>query len=75
MEVGTPVIVGGLTVCPGDVLHGDRHGVLHIPFDAADRIPEGVQQVEAMERKIINYAQSPGFSLEGLKSLWAQLRG
>ena len=27
VEVGTPVRVGGLTVRPGDLLHGDRHGV------------------------------------------------
>ena len=31
VEVGTPVRIGGLTVRPGDLLHGDKHGVTNIP--------------------------------------------
>jgi len=41
VEVGTPVRVGGLTVRPGDLLQGDKHGVINIPLDLAARIPEG----------------------------------
>ena len=33
--VGEPVTVGGLAVRPGDLLHGDQHGVLSIPFEIA----------------------------------------
>src|SRR5215210_5324916 len=40
VEVGTPVMVGGLEVRPGDLLHADKHGVINIPHDVADRIPE-----------------------------------
>ena len=32
VEAGTPVTVGGLTVHPGDLLHGDEHGVTSIPL-------------------------------------------
>jgi len=74
VEVGTPVRVGGLTVRPGDLLHGDRHGVISIPHDLAARIPEGVGVVDAMERQIINYCQSSEFTLEGLAALWTRLR-
>ena len=74
VEVGTPVRVGGLTVRPGDLLHGDRHGVTSIPLDLAVRIPEGVKTVDTMERQIINYSQSPEFSVEGLTALWNRLR-
>jgi 4-hydroxy-4-methyl-2-oxoglutarate aldolase len=35
VEVGTPVRIGGLTVRPGDLLQGDRHGVINIPLDLA----------------------------------------
>lgn len=73
-EVGTPVSVGGLTVRPGDLLHGDRHGVTSIPLDLAARIPEGVKVVDTMERQIINYSQSPEFTVEGLTALWNRLR-
>ena len=74
VEVGTPVRVGGLTVRPGDLLHGDRHGVTSIPLDLAARIPEGVKVVDTMERQIINYCQSSEFTVEGLTALWNRLR-
>ena len=74
VEVGTPVRVGGLTVRPGDVLHGDRHGVTNIPLELAARIPEGVKVVDTMERQLINYSQSPEFTVEGLTALWKRLR-
>jgi regulator of RNase E activity RraA len=74
VEVGTPVRVGGLTVRPGDLMHADRHGVTNIPLDLAARIPEGVKTVDIMERQIINYSQSPDFTVEGLTALWTRLR-
>ncbi len=73
-EVGTPVRVGGLTVQPGDLLHGDRHGVTNIPLELAARIPDGVKTVDTMERQIINYSQSKEFTVEGLTELWNRLR-
>ncbi len=66
VEVGTPVTVGGLTVTPGDLLHGDKHGVIAIPHNIATRIPEAVDALEAWERGIINACQSPDFSVEKL---------
>jgi len=74
VEVGTPVRLGGLTVRPGDLLHGDKHGVTNIPLDLATRIPEGVKTVETIERQIINYSQSSEFSVDGLIELFRRLR-
>ena len=39
VEVGAPVTVGGLQVHTGDLLHGDRHGVLSIPLKVAPELP------------------------------------
>lgn len=66
VEYGTPVTVGGLTVSPGDLLHGDKHGVINIPHDIAERIPEAVDAIEAYERGIINAAKDPDFTVEKL---------
>ena len=74
VEIGVPVQVGGLTVRPGDLLHGDRHGVLTVPMEIAGRISEGVDQVEQVERQIITYCQSAGFSRQGLEDLYNKLR-
>jgi len=74
VEVGSPVRIGGLTVRPGDLLHGDRHGVTNIPLDLAAKIPEGVRIVDVIERQIINYSQSPGFSVDGLIALFNRVK-
>ena len=66
VEVGGPVAVGGLTVQPGDLLHGDEHGVISIPHEIARELPKAAAEVERRERGIIEYARSPEVSAEGL---------
>jgi 4-hydroxy-4-methyl-2-oxoglutarate aldolase len=69
VEVGTPVRVGGLEVRPGDLLHGDQHGVISIPLEIARELPKAAAQIEAYERRIIDFARSPECSAEGLRKL------
>src|ERR1700686_1152105 len=38
-DVGASVNVAGLEVRPGDLLHGDRHGVLTVPTEIAAAVP------------------------------------
>lgn len=70
VEVGTPVDVGGLVVQPGDLLHGDKHGVIQIPLEVADKVYDAAKQVEARERRIIELCQSSEFSLDKLGELY-----
>jgi 4-hydroxy-4-methyl-2-oxoglutarate aldolase len=74
VEIGIPVAVGGLTVRPGDLLHGDQHGVIAVPLEVAGRIAEGVEKMERVERQVISYCQSPGFSRQGLEDMYLGLR-
>jgi len=67
--VGEPVTIGGLTINPGDLLHGDKHGVLQIPHEVAARIPEATRTVEERERPIIELCHSPEFTPERLRQL------
>jgi 4-hydroxy-4-methyl-2-oxoglutarate aldolase len=69
VEVGTPVSVGGLTVNPGDLLHGDEHGVTSIPLEIAREVPKAAKGVEDRERVVINFARSPEFTADGLRRL------
>jgi regulator of RNase E activity RraA len=66
VEVGGPVTIGGLTVRPGDLLHGDEHGVTSIPLEIAHDLPKAAADLEARERKLIDYAQSAEFNREKL---------
>ena len=65
-HLGPVVEIGGLKVAPGDLIHGDRHGVHSIPIEAAADIPGEAEKVRCAEDQLIRYCQSPQFSLEGL---------
>jgi 4-hydroxy-4-methyl-2-oxoglutarate aldolase len=65
-EVGAPVTIGGLTVHPGDLLHADEHGVTSIPVEIARELPKAARELEARERKLIDYARSDAFTKERL---------
>ena len=69
VEIGIPVSVGGLTVTTGELIHGDKHGVTHIPFELADKISDMVQTIADYEKKTIDVCQSPSFSMEKLKEI------
>ena len=69
VSVGGTVTVGGLEVSPGDILHGDQHGVTNVPLEAAVDMKRGVDAVLERERKIIELCQSPEFTVAKLKDL------
>jgi len=67
VEVAGMVEIGGLKVQPGDLLHGDSHGVLSIPEEIAARIPSRARRMVENERELMDLCRSPGFSLETLR--------
>jgi regulator of RNase E activity RraA len=66
VDFGEPVEIGGLKISPGDLLQGDRHGIVTIPLELISRIPEEASKIRGEERELINYCRSREFSLEGL---------
>lgn len=66
IEFGEPVEIGGLKIAPGDLLHGDRHGVQTIPPKVVSEIPRVAEQILRSESELIQFCQSPQFSLKGL---------
>jgi len=66
IEFGEPVDIGGLKIRPGDLVHGDRHGVLTIPAEIAAAIPVEAAKMLAEERELTEFCASPEFSLEEL---------
>ncbi|GAA1016439.1 diguanylate cyclase [Acrocarpospora pleiomorpha] len=51
-EIGGPVGIGGVRVHPGDILIGDRDGVLALPADRLDQIHEVAAAIAAAENEI-----------------------
>jgi 4-hydroxy-4-methyl-2-oxoglutarate aldolase len=74
VEVGIPVKVGGLTVRSGDLVMGDKHGVISVPLEIARDIPRAAQLVEDWERPVINFCKSKEFTVEGLKERYLSPR-
>jgi 4-hydroxy-4-methyl-2-oxoglutarate aldolase len=66
VEVGRPVTIGGMEVATGDIVHGDEHGILHVPRDVVAQLPEQAEAVRARELRTIAWARSDEFSVEGL---------
>ena len=71
-DVGSPVEIGGLQIQTGDLLHGDRHGLLLIPKLIAGDVPAAAGRLRKAEEKIIAFCQSSNFSLEKLRELIQQ---
>jgi 4-hydroxy-4-methyl-2-oxoglutarate aldolase len=66
IDFAEPVEIGGLKIRSGDLLHGDRHGVLNVPLEIAAAIPAEAAKVLAEERELTDFCRSPEFSLEKL---------
>jgi regulator of RNase E activity RraA len=66
-DFGKPVTVGGLEVNSGDLIFGDEHGVIQIPHSLAKKASDLCYEVYKSERPIIDFYQSPGFTLEKLR--------
>ena len=47
--VGLPVILGGLRICSGDILVGDRDGVVVVPLDRAEAVLAALTGVKTAE--------------------------
>ena len=73
VEYGRPVEIGGLTIHPGDLIHGDRHGILTVPPELAPKLPAVARVIREKKDQLIDLCRKPGTSHEefsrGLKDL------
>jgi regulator of RNase E activity RraA len=68
IDFGSEVQVGGMEVRPGDLLHGDRHGVISIPRAIAAEIPRVAAMIAERNRQVLAACRAPDFSVENLRS-------
>jgi 4-hydroxy-4-methyl-2-oxoglutarate aldolase len=68
VRAGVPVNVAGLTVRPGDLLHGDRNGLICVPAGHEEKLPAMVQQIRNREGKLLEFVRSEQFSVEGFRN-------
>jgi len=66
VEFGSPVEVGGLRIQPGDLIHGDRHGIIKVPQDLAPRIPAVAKIIAEKKQQVIELSRKLGATYEEL---------
>lgn len=62
-----PVQIQGMAVRPGDIVHGDRNGLLTVPTGRDTELAEAVELVRARERRLMEWVRSDRFSLDGFR--------
>jgi 4-hydroxy-4-methyl-2-oxoglutarate aldolase len=69
VDFGEPVEILGLKIHASDLLYGDCHGVISIPTSIAPEIPAVAAMIVKKKRTVVDFCQSPGFSLDELRKL------
>ena len=57
-QLDVPVRVGGVTINPADLLHGDRNGVTTVPTQLASAVADACPELMAAEAGVIDYLKS-----------------
>jgi 4-hydroxy-4-methyl-2-oxoglutarate aldolase len=65
-DIGVPVMVDGMEVHTGSLLHGDQHGVLTIPNEIAAEVPNVAAKLQRREEEVIEFCQSRDFCIAKL---------
>ena len=66
VEFGSAVDIAGLTIQPGDLVHGDRNGLQTIPLGIAEEVPGMAHHIAAEEDELTQFCRSADFSLSEL---------
>lgn len=69
VQFGQPATIGGLKVRSGDVVYGDRHGLVAIPDEVVGQVPAVAERMALTEREVIALCQSSQFSLDRLRTV------
>lgn len=63
VDIGTPIMLDGQEVKTGDILHGDANGIVIVPREVLDGLPDAVQEVRTRERATMDFINSPDFTI------------
>ena len=66
VDFGEPVEISSLKISSGDLLHGDRHGIINVPLSIAAEVSLEASKIKEQEHELIQFCRSPGFSLQEL---------
>ena len=63
VDIGTPIVLDGQEVKTGDILHGDANGIVIVPREVLDGLPDAVREVRTRERATMDFINSPEYTI------------
>lgn len=72
VEINLPVVIDGLEVRPGDLLHADANGIVSIPVEFADEIASLCGPLVAAEEIVLECCRRAGCTLESYEKAYAE---
>ncbi len=66
LDIHVPVSVGGITIFPGDLLHGDANGITTIPAEVAGELADVCAGIAAAEAVVLDYLKGGTPTPQGL---------
>jgi regulator of RNase E activity RraA len=73
LSLNVPVHVGGITIHPGDLLHGDANGVTTIPNEHAAAVARACAEFAAAEAVVLDYVKAAKADPAGYKKAREEL--
>ena len=74
VDFGSPVMIGGVEIHSGDLIHADKHGVCLIPHAVAPRLAAACVEVESRERPLLEICRSDELLARGVPSTASRAR-
>lgn len=62
--INHPIPIGGVMVCPGDIIVGDADGVVVVPLARAERTLEAARQIRQRESEILREIKAGKLTLD-----------
>jgi regulator of RNase E activity RraA len=73
IDMGEPVEVGGLEISPGDLIHGDLHGIITVPKEIVAELPGLAGRISQLRQQITDLCAAPELSISNLMELLKEL--
>ena len=64
LDIGSPVMIDGMTVRCGDIIHADANGAIVIPSKVADQVYERTAAFRVWEQGVFAKLRAPGMTIE-----------
>jgi 4-hydroxy-4-methyl-2-oxoglutarate aldolase len=68
VEIGEPVTLDGQIIKTGDILHGDRNGIVIIPPETLGGMKDAVDGIRDRESRLMTFIKSDKFTLADAKA-------